>query len=82
MTTISFLSKETKTMLLSETAKITMFDKYIMRGGLETLQSFEDTCMEVLDMIGLIVSEDDFNDIVRGTIEMTIKGRPDIKLSH
>jgi len=69
-------------MLLSETAKITMFDKYIMRGGFETLQSFEETCIEVLDMVGLIVSEDDFNDIVRGTIEMTIKGRPDFKLSH
>ena len=53
-----------------------------MRGGFETLESFEETCTEVLEMVSLKCSEDDFNDIVRGTIEMTIKGRPDFKLSH
>ena len=38
-------------MLLSQTAKIAMFDKYIMRGGFETLESFEETCTEVLEMV-------------------------------
>ena len=69
-------------MLLSQTAKIAMFDKYIMRGGFETLESFEETCTEVLEMVSLKCSEDDFNDIVRGTIEMTMLNRPVRKLSH
>ena len=42
-----------------------MFDKYVMRGGLDTLDTFETICQEVLTMVGVFMPTDSdmFNDL-------------------
>ena len=57
-------------MNISETQKIMMFDKYIMRGGLDTLENIEGLLQEVMTMSGMDIPTDSdmFNDIVTDVI--------------
>ena len=51
-----------------------MFDKYVMRGGLDTLDSIQELCLEVITMCGMDISMDSdmFNDIVTDVIKKSI----------
>lgn len=51
--------------MLSQTQKIQEFDKYIMRGGSQSLPNIEDLCRYGLMLCNLDdADEDTFNDIV------------------
>ena len=51
-------------MSLSEQVKIKAFDKYIMRGGDQSLQNIEDLCDFGFDMCQLGYDPEQFNDVV------------------
>ena len=61
-------------MNISDIHKINMFDKYVMRGGLDTLDSIQELCLEVMTMCGMDISTDSdmFNDIVTDVIRKSI----------
>ena len=61
-------------MNISEIQKINMFDKYVMRGGLDTLDSIQELCQEVMTMCGMDIPTDSdmFNDIVTDVIKKSI----------
>tara|TARA_B100000945_G_C20012038_1_gene425942 strand:+ start:188 stop:418 length:231 start_codon:yes stop_codon:yes gene_type:complete len=69
---------------ISEIQKINMFDKYVMRGGLDTLDTFETICQEVLTMIGVYMPKDSdmFNDVVTRTIRDSIREYPTDPYTH
>tara|TARA_A200000159_G_scaffold26608_1_gene23478 strand:- start:526 stop:690 length:165 start_codon:yes stop_codon:yes gene_type:complete len=47
-----------------------MFDKYIMRGGDQSLPNIEDLCEYGFMMLGVKPDDEDvFNDVVIGTID-------------
>ena len=51
-----------------------MFDRYVMRGGLDTLDNIQELCLEVITMMGMDISTDSdiFNDIVTDVIKKSI----------
>ena len=51
-------------MSLSEQVKIKVFDKYIMRGGDQSLQNIEDLCDFGFYMCQLGYDPEQFNDVV------------------
>ena len=53
-------------MNLSETQKIMMYDKYIMRGGTDTLNDIQELCLTVMNMLEMDIptDSDKFNDII------------------
>ena len=51
-------------MSLSDQVKIKAFDKYIMRGGDQSLQNIEDLCDFGFDMCQLGYDPETFNDVV------------------
>jgi hypothetical protein len=61
-------------MNISEIQKINMFDRYVMRGGLDTLDNIQELCLEVITMMGMDISTDSdiFNDIVTDVIKKSI----------
>tara|TARA_R100001510_G_C7458636_1_gene80171 strand:- start:66 stop:296 length:231 start_codon:yes stop_codon:yes gene_type:complete len=69
---------------ISEIQKINMFDKYVMRGGLDTLDTFETICQEVLTMVGVFMPTDSdmFNDVVTSVIRDSIRGYPTDPYTH
>jgi len=56
-------------MSLSEQVKVQAFDKYIMRGGDQSLQNIEDLCDFGFNMCQLGYDTETFNDVVIGVIE-------------
>ena len=56
-------------MSLSEQVKVQTFDKYIMRGGDQSLQNIEDLCDFGFNMCQLGYDTETFNDVVIGVIE-------------
>ncbi len=61
-------------MNLSETQKIMMFDKYIMRGGTDTLNDIQELCLTVMDMLEMDIptDSDKFNDIITDVLKKEI----------
>ena len=61
-------------MSIAEIQKINMFDKYVMRGGSDTLDSIQELCLEVMTMCGMDIPTDSdmFNDIVTDVIRKSI----------
>ena len=60
---------------LSEIQKINMFDRYVMRGGLDTLAHFE-VCVELcFEFLELKFDVDVFNDVVTDTIRKSFPKR-------
>ena len=55
-------------MSLSEQVKIKAFDKYIMRGGDQSLQNIEDLCDFGFNMCQLGYDPEQFNDVVFAVI--------------
>ena len=56
--------------MTSNQLKIETFDKYIMRGGDQSLSNIEDLCDYGFYMLGIRPDNDDiFNEIVVGTIQ-------------
>ena len=53
----------------SEQIKIQTFDKYIMRGGDQSLQNIEDLCDYGFDLVGLGYEPEVFNDVVIEVIQ-------------
>ena len=55
-----------------------MFDRYVMRGGLDTLDSIQELCQEVMTMCGMDIPTDSdmFNDIVTDVIKKSIPNTP------
>ena len=51
-------------MSLSEQVKVKVFDKYIMRGGDQSLQNIEDLCDFGFNMRQLGYDPEQFNDVV------------------
>ena len=51
-------------MSLSDQVKIKVFDKYIMRGGDQSLQNIEELCDFGFDMCQLGYDPETFNDVV------------------
>ena len=51
-------------MSLSEQVKVKVFDKYIMRGGDQSLQNIEDLCDFGFNMCQLGYDPEQFNDVV------------------
>ena len=51
-------------MSLSEQVKVQAFDKYIMRGGDQSLQNIEDICDFGFNMCQLGYDTETFNDVV------------------
>ena len=51
-------------MRLSEQVKIKTFDKYVMRGGDQSLQNIEDLCDYGFNLVGLGYEPEVFNDVV------------------
>ena len=51
-------------MSLSDQVKIKAFDKYIMRGGDQSLQNIEDICDFGFEMCQLGYDTESFNDVV------------------
>ena len=53
-------------MNISETQKIMMYDKYIMRGGTDTLNDIQELCLTVMNMMDMDIptDSDKFNDII------------------
>jgi len=51
-------------MSLSEQVKVQAFDKYIMRGGDQSLQNIEDLCDFGFNMCQLGYDTETFNDVV------------------
>ena len=51
-------------MSLSEQVKIKVFDKYIMRGGDQSLQNIEELCDFGFNMCQLGYDTEQFNDVV------------------
>ena len=53
-------------MNISETQKIMMYDKYIMRGGTDTLNDIQELCLTLMYAIGMDIptDSDKFNDII------------------
>ena len=51
-------------MSLSEQVKIKAFDKYVMRGGDQSLQNIEELCDFGLNMCQLGYDPETFNDVV------------------
>ena len=51
-------------MSLSDQVKIKAFDKYIMRGGDQSLQNIEDLCDFGFEMCQLGYDPESFNDVV------------------
>ena len=51
-----------------------MFDRYVMRGGLDTLDSIQELCQEAMTMCGMDIPTDSdmFNDIVTDVIKKSI----------
>ncbi len=56
-------------MSLSEQVKVQAFDKYIMRGGDQSLQNIEDLCDFGFNMCQLGYDTETFNDVVIGVIQ-------------
>jgi len=56
-------------MSLSEQVKVQTFDKYIMRGGDQSLQNIEDLCDFGFNMCQLGYDTETFNDVVIGVIQ-------------
>ncbi len=61
-------------MNLSETQKIMMFDKYIMRGGTDTLNDIQELCLTVMNMLEMDIptDSDKFNDIITDVLKKEI----------
>ena len=61
-------------MNLSETQKIMMFDKYIMRGGTDTLNDIQELCLTVMNMLDMDIptDSDKFNDIITDVLKKEI----------
>ena len=61
-------------MNLSETQKIMMFDKYIMRGGTDTLNDIQELCLTVMNMLDMDIptDSDKFNDIITDVLRKEI----------
>lgn len=61
-------------MNLSETQKIMMFDKYIMRGGTDTLNDIQELCLTVMNMLEMDIptDSDKFNDIITDVLRKEI----------
>ena len=56
--------------MTSQQLKIQTFDKYIMRGGDQSLAQIEEICDYGFQMLGVIpVTSDIFDEIVIGTID-------------
>ena len=51
-------------MRLSDQVKVKVFDKYIMRGGDQSLQNIEDLCDYGFNLVGLGYEPEVFNDVV------------------
>ena len=56
-------------MSLSEQVKVQVFDKYIMRGGDQSLKNIEDVCDFGFNMCQLGYDTETFNDVVIGVIQ-------------
>ena len=56
-------------MSLYEQVKVQAFDKYIMRGGDQSLQNIEDLCDFGFNMCQLGYDTETFNDVVIGVIQ-------------
>ena len=61
-------------MNLSETQKIMMYDKYIMRGGTDTLNDIQELCLTVMNMLDMDIptDSDKFNDIITDVLRKEI----------
>ena len=61
-------------MNLSETQKIMMYDKYIMRGGTDTLNDIQELCLTVMNMLEMDIptDSDKFNDIITDVLRKEI----------
>lgn len=61
-------------MNLSETQKIMMYDKYIMRGGTDTLNDIQELCLTVMNMLDMDIptDSDKFNDIITDVLKKEI----------
>tara|TARA_B100001175_G_scaffold301962_1_gene295567 strand:- start:426 stop:644 length:219 start_codon:yes stop_codon:yes gene_type:complete len=61
-------------MNLSETQKIMMYDKYIMRGGTDTLNDIQELCLTVMNMLEMDIptDSDKFNDIITDVLKKEI----------
>jgi len=53
-------------MNISETQKIMMYDKYIMRGGTDTLNDIQELCLTLMNVLDMDIptDSDKFNDII------------------
>ena len=56
-------------MRLSDQVKVKVFDKYIMRGGDQSLQNIEDLCDYGFNLVGLGYEPEVFNDVVIEVIQ-------------
>mgnify|MGYP005670966085 FL=1 len=61
-------------MNISETQKIMMYDKYIMRGGTDTLNDIQELCLTVMNMLDMDIptDSDKFNDIITDVLKKEI----------
>ena len=61
-------------MNISETQKIMMYDKYIMRGGTDTLNDIQELCLTVMNMLEMDIptDSDKFNDIITDVLRKEI----------
>ena len=61
-------------MNISETQKIMMYDKYIMRGGTDTLNDIQELCLTVMNMMDMDIptDSDKFNDIITDILKKEI----------
>lgn len=61
-------------MNISETQKIMMYDKYIMRGGTDTLNDIQELCLTVMNMLEMDIptDSDKFNDIITDVLKKEI----------
>ena len=61
-------------MNISETQKIMMYDKYIMRGGTDTLNDIQELCLTVMNMLDMDIptDSDKFNDIITDVLRKEI----------
>ena len=56
----------------SDQLKIQEFDRYIMRGGSQSLRNIEDLCDYGFDICGIGYDPDTFNDVVTDVIRKLI----------
>ena len=64
---------EVRFMNVSDQVKIQEFDRYIMRGGSQSLANIEDLCDFGFDMCGLGYDPNTFNEVVIDVIRKLIR---------